>query len=748
MRKLKRVDLVFRNVILLFLFLLVLVIFCESCISIIGEGNLLLDMKSKMAGSTFFGLSLRSVICFIVPGTILLSAFLIFIFRRIDRIRPDDENKVMWVIGGLILLLQGIILFFMIREGMKGCTDTSRIIDQAMAMADTQDGKINNEMLYFARYGNNYSFTILLYYLYRIVRFFGVGYFVPFLMILNTILIDISGVFAIKLVRLLRGNLWGIRIMVLFLLCPTTYVWLLFTYTNTFSMPFVMGVLYFGIKAMRRRKHRIFNIILTAILGAVGYQIRATTIIPVIAVVMGALTAWRLRSYKEKILMIFIVMAIMGASMVISSKVSRSYLKNTSIDQTFPFTHWVMMGLNEKENGYVNSVDVQFSSSFTTKEKKMDYQIIRMKDRLVKMGPVRYAKLLVRKMREVWSVGEDGYQNFYKNGENFSGLYQYIFGDRSGAVGLYNQIFRCATFLFVVFSVFFQLRRRGVEEFFIISLTLLGAILFFLLWETNRKYNICFMGIVMILMGDGITRCSGFVHRMREKLTPSRRFFAGRAAGVAVVLVPAILTVLMVMDRQYYLQKEWDYRKVTIQNFNYREDYRDLKNAGDTAVQTFTTGKAFNEVRVIYGNFMDQKPEPDSFRFELLDPQGNVMTTQSFPQDEKREKKKKFWQSFDVPAVSSGSPSRKYTIRVTCLKTQESGLQLAISPHDEYDLYRGGELYLNSQRQKRDMAFSVSDKTKRASMSKGGFVASIALIWLLYGILVFRLINPYSRPSS
>lgn len=323
MRKLKCVDLVFRKVILVFLFLLVLVIFLESCVSIIGEGNLLLDMKSKMAGSTFFGLSLRSVICFIVPGTILLSAFLIFIFRRIDRIRPDDENKVMWVIGGLILLLQGIILFFMIREGMKGCTDTSRVIDQAMAMADTQDGKLNNEMLYFARYGNNYPFTILLYYLYRIVRFFGAGYFVPFLMILNTILIDISGVFAIKLVRMLRGNLWGIRIMVLFLLCPTTYVWLLFTYTNTFSMPFVMGILYFGIKAMRRREHRILNIILAAILGAVGFQIRATTIIPVIAVVMGVLTAWRIRSYKERILMIFIVVAIMGTSMMISSKVTQ-----------------------------------------------------------------------------------------------------------------------------------------------------------------------------------------------------------------------------------------------------------------------------------------------------------------------------------------------------------------------------------------------------------------------------------------
>lgn len=725
MKKFCKVNLTFRNICLCCLLILSAVIFIESCCSMLGQSKVILEPSKHF------------MLC-IIPGVILLSAFFLFIFRQIDKIQSQNEKKVMWVISGLILLLQGIALFVLIKDGVKASTDTVRVIDQAIAMVKTQDGKINNETVYFGRYGNNYPFTVLLYYICKVIHFFGLECYTAVLMVLNVILMDISGVFAVKLIRMLRGDKWGIKVLVLFLICPTTYVWIPFTYTNTFSLPFIMGVLYFGIKAMRKREHRILNGIVTGILGAVGYQIRATTIIPVIAVILGILLTLRIKRVRDRFILIFIIAAILAGTMMVSSAVCRSHLKNTTIDRTFPPTHWVMMGLNRKSDGFVNDEDVAFSMKYATKDEKFRAHLGVIKKRLKKMGPIGYAELLVRKLNGLWALGEDGYQNWYGNGEDVSDIFQYINGDKSGLAGIYCQVFRSTTFLFIILSVLFQLRRKGVEEFFVLSLTLLGAILFFLLWETNKKYNICFMGIVLILAGDGITHISKFAYRAREQYSKAKLMNIKRAASVATLLVPAFLTILMILDRQYYLQKEWDYRKIAVQDYCFKEEYKDLVKEGDVAEQTFVTAKKFNEISISHR--FKGKAAPDSYRFELLDAQGNMLASQNFPERDQPQKKKKNWKAFDVPEVSPDGGARQYTIRIVCQKDQPDGFfQMAITPFDSYDLYTAGNLNVNREQQKRDMTFRVAEKTTDTCMNRGEYILAGLVIWLLYGFLAYRL---------
>ena len=76
---------------------------------------------------------------------------------------------------------------------------------------------------------------------------------------------------------------------------------------------------------------------------------------------------------------------------------------------------------------------------------------------------------------------------------------------------LFMQAFRVATFFFLLVSVLMQIRQRKFDISFVFSLTFLGAVLFFILWEANRKYNVCFMGVYMLLMADGIERCFRYV---------------------------------------------------------------------------------------------------------------------------------------------------------------------------------------------------------------------------------------------
>lgn len=724
MLKIQRANFALRKFVLGFLFILFSIIFLESCAYMDESGRgFLLDYGRN------------SILC-IVPGAVLLSGFLLFMFRCFEKMRPERIRMATWGLGVLIILIQSTVLIFLMKGGFKGVTDACRVLNQAIAMASEQKGLLDNDVPYFQKFSNNYPFTILLYYLCRGLRFMGVQCYAQVLMVLNIVMIDISGVFALKLVHMLKGRVWRAKLLLLFLLCPTTYVWIVFSYTNTFSMPFVMGTLYFGIKAMRGRKWRIGNTVLAAVLGAVGYQIRPSTIIPVVAIVIGIVLTMRIRQFREKCMLVLIIAVIFAGIMAASSAVCRMHLKNPDSDKTFPFTHWIMMGMNTEKNGFVNEEDVLFTMSFPQKEEKVKHNLKVIKKRLIQMKPAGYAALLINKLELVWGLGTDGYQGYYSNGEDISGLHQYFAGDRGGLAAVYCQIFRCVTFLFALFSVYYQLKRRGKGEIFIVSLTMLGAILFFLIWEANKKYNICFMEPALILMCDGVSRGWELARKVRRKFSAAAKRRLLRSVSVLVLLLPLFATVLMVSERKYYILDKTEHRQEVIEDRVHKEEYILLKNKGDVAEQTFTSGQAFNEVRIMQK--FDREIEMGSYRFELLDGGGKLLVSQYFPH---RRKSKKEWQNFDFKEIKPSGRDSRYTIRIVCEKAQAGGILTAMTPYSAYDVYSGGELTLNDRNLKRDMTFSVSRKKNESRFSVVGYIAIGVVFWLLSGLLFYLVLK-------
>lgn len=718
MEKTGRFSLVFRLAALILLLLLVSIIFFESCFYL-GRKNEFLPNNT------------REVAFCIIPGVILLSGTLIMLFSRIDRIKEKNEKKVIGVLWGIILVFQVAIVYLLIKDGFKGITDTARVINEAIAMLDTQQGRINNEAPYFARYGNNYPFTILIYYICKIVRFFGFRCYTAVLMAINIIMIDCSGMFAMKLVKMLRGNVSGIKFLFLFLLSPTTYMWIIYTYTNTFSMPFITGLLYYGIRAIRKKEHRMRNIVISAAMGAIGFQIRATTIIPLIAILLGILVTAGIRRKKEKSIMVLLVIGIFAGIMFPSSGFYRHHLVNHEQDRTFPFTHWVMMGLNTQKKGAVYDEDVEFTKSMSTKQEKIKGNLKVIRERLQKMGPIGYAGLIVKKMEMVWAAGEDGGRRFHVDGENISEVHQYTYGDKGGLLAVYCQIFRSATFLFVLLSLFFQIRRKGEEEFFVISLTVLGIILFLLLWETNQKYNICFMPLLYILMGEGISQtlaCARKADR-RHGITQNKGYRWG--IRLFFLLIPFMLSLFMIADYRYYIREKSDYHEAIISNVSYKEESRVLKKKGDVAEQTFITNRQFNEIGIMSKN---EKIDEDSYRFQILDENGHPIPIRNVSV-EKKARTRANWYLLHLDSIPAAGKSQKYTIRMECLKNNKRGFLLSVTPFAEYDLYTGGKLMINSRRMHRDMAFCVAYEEKESMMGVGGFILFGLAVWVWSGVL-------------
>ncbi|MBD5090100.1 MAG: hypothetical protein HDT30_15060, partial [Clostridiales bacterium] len=131
-------------------------------------------------------------------------------------------------------------------------SDSFIVTDMASDMAANTEGLLDNSpdnkitAGYFARYENNHFFTILLYWYFHILNSFtslSIGDFVTSVQVLNIIMLDFGILLAYLAARKMKDVKTADTLLLLSALSPTTYVWIFWSYTNTYSIPFVMGIL-------------------------------------------------------------------------------------------------------------------------------------------------------------------------------------------------------------------------------------------------------------------------------------------------------------------------------------------------------------------------------------------------------------------------------------------------------------------------------------------------------------------------
>lgn len=443
----------------------------------------------------------------------------------------------------------------------------------------------------------------------------------------------------------------------------------------------------------------------------------------------------RIRSGKEKICMLLLVAGIFIGVMLATSFLCRTHIVNRESDKTFPFTHWVMMGLNVDKNGFVNNSDVNYSMSLPTKQEKIKGNVEKIKERLSKMGPVGYVLLVAKKLEYVWGAGGDGSLGFYSCGENITGIYQYFYGDKNGLFCIYSQVFRSITFMFALYSVFFQLRKKGLDEFFMLSLTVLGAILFFIIWETNHKYNICFMNLLYILMGDGINCFAGFTRQNKKMEMFLQKKWCRQGVLMFILVIPLAISTLMLADFSHYIQKKSEYHRVALSVINHKAEYISLKKNGDVMEQTFITDQNFNKVYILCKE--SSKWMKDNYLLQLLDEKGDDIGIRQIS-EEVTEGIDGRWICLHLDEIPAVQKAKRFTIRVVCLKNQKKGISLAITPYDMFDLYEDGSLKLNHTLSNRDMAFCVVNSREESLISTTGYIIFGLTVWVFSGILVWK----------
>lgn len=623
---------------------------------------------------------------------ILFSALLIFLavflgFKFIDKINEKQLNYFVFFCFFVFALCE---LFFICNFSSIPTTDSYRCFDTAIGFVNGENpflDKTDNYYNYFCHYSNNNMFISILYVYFGFLKVFGVTDFLFFARLLNAILIFISVILAYLSVKLLFKRRFAAKALLIFTVNPSLYFHIEWVYTLTFSLPFMMAILYFCLvaKYQKTMTKRIVFCVITAVLSAIGYLLRPTSIFPLIA--FAVIQIVRLRFKKEYLVKLSVcaisfLLTFIVAFVPLSSKVNERF--ESTLKYNFPITHWVMMGLND--TGKLDYSDPVLTESFgDTKNEKIKGNLAEIKRRISNKGILGTAKHFAKKTIYTFTDGSHNIKPRINRQQYYSSTYKCINGENNYMFLLYCQGFRAFTYLFVLTALFCLLfSKQKCSQFMPFIITAFGGFVFYLLWEAKQSYSLPFTLFFLILAAYGMNKANEKI-KLSDKLKGK---FPVSAVFSAIMVISLIFTGCFNI---HYLNSREVKEKKTDYSINYYDKRFAKAISTKTFSQEFYTDKNFNFVKLyIYKDENLKVAENKNYAidFKIKNSENITVASKKIDISKFKTKDKKFaCYKIKFPRVLN-EEYQKFTVFVDCGKNDYS-LNWVVSQSFGIDVYKG-----------------------------------------------------------
>lgn len=431
-------------------------------------------------------------------GLIFLSALvfiliLYLLFKIVKKINIT-KRKVFIIFLIFIFLQMLFATFFIVIPTWDFGIVNNIAIDDVLNSNDM----FSNNYLYI--FGNNIGITMLLKFVFSIFNFLGIKHFVVIGILLNILFIDLSIFFLYKLLGLIFEKKHTFLFLLISILFTPFILYVPIYYTDTLSMPFAIGALYFFYKYEFTDKKSKFDLIISSILIGVGACIKITILFLGIAILIGYIFMEKKETISYKLKKMTITIVIVCIPTLCLNAYSNYKMDSTKINELkVPYTHWLMMGLTG--NGGFNNKDPEYTQSFNNIEEKKDANIKEIKVRLKKHIDNDFISFYTDKVLFTWGDGtffapdklrrEPKYQ--YKIG-------RYVYGDKN----MYLKYFGQAEWIFIlifillgiVFRKYLNIKQRDLQ--FNLYVLCFGLLVFFALWEARSRYLVNMIPLLLL----------------------------------------------------------------------------------------------------------------------------------------------------------------------------------------------------------------------------------------------------------
>lgn len=680
----------------------------------------------RYAQSEVFGnvLSPSVNLLFLLLLASMICVFIVLLYRALDRLSRGQ------LIGTSVILLAVMSLIFLIvlcNFELTPSSDSLHIQDTALYFARTGEVPLSDTAFnsgYFSRYANNYFLVVVLRYYFKLCLLMGIQDMYWPLIILSFTAIMTAVVFMYLTGVLLGGIRKGTKILALCVMNPLYYLIVLWVYTNSMSIPFMVAGIYFSLcvyKAGSACRRRVFCV-LTAIVAAVGYYVRPVSVFPIIAAAICAFL-WGLRSRKNmiRVLKCAVICAVVALILVKGISMLNDMHFSTVSEGNFPPTHWIMMASHK--SGYYVKEDVSFTAKFDSYEEKLKATTQKLIENYRKKTLTGLFSFLCDKMLIVWSKGDEWVS--VSQDKKMTPMYSYLVGSQSDLFQAYCYAFRIVTVFLILISIWKLLGKKEIDPAqFIFILALFGGILFYWFWEIKPKYSMPFVYVMLLIAENGAETLAQSSRSMREGLR--RRGKTVAAASLVCALGICVLTYNDIVNSDV-VHKDWSWRgqkQSTMQNILPNEKKVEL-------TQEIYISKPFNRI-VVAGNADKKAVEAgETARFTLLNGDGQVVYEQVIQAQEFAKK--------GYPVIKTGrivpNGREKFTVCLSKDSQSDGKFYFRCKDNQYIDLYEG-VLTVNGGQQRNDLFLQVYNEYNGPWCSVK--IARILFVALVFAVLLLH----------
>lgn len=553
----------------------------------------------------------KKVPLFLAGTSFLLCVFLAALSGRLAPYLERHERIVVPALFCMMAALQ-VTLVLTVRTSLR--YDHLKIFDTAAALLEQETIADTHFRYYFMKYPNNIPVCLFTAAWLRVAQLFGLprAAWMDYMKLVNLLFMNAGLYCTFRLIARHRSRRSGLIFLLLLLVNPLWYLLGQMYYTSTISLAFSMGAVWLFDQA-GRQKEPWKRYLLYAVMGmalAFGYRIRATTVITMAAILIYALM--EIKTVRELRRPAGLAAAVLGLVLV-SVCCGQAERRRAGFDPSetgYPAVHWVMM--SAQGEGQYNSADDAYTGSFSTKEERTQADLERLKERIGQMGPGGLLTLFRNKLRIAFSDGTDDVYSLFRAMQETSGFQRYVNGGRGDYLALYLHSYHGMLTGLLVLAFVLRAVRREKSFLDLLAFHILGAYLFYLIWEVDRAYSIPFMLMLPAWAVDGMAYAADRLETVREKHAAAGFLLPASGCGLIALAAAsaAVVSRSGIPVREYAVLQD--------------QETSDRLLLQTEFVQTFRTDRPFDHVDLWVANW-DGAANDSVYGVEILDESGRIL---------------------------------------------------------------------------------------------------------------------------
>ena len=429
---------------------------------------------------------------------VLTLLFYVLIYLLLTRCSVFIEKHARIILLCFVLFLAILQLVLGYRLQITPQYDFSAVYHGALEWLVT--GTFRSFYEYYYYYPNNFGEMIVLLFWFFCASRIGVQDFYFAGMVLNVLLCSVMVICVYLIIEALLGRKDAVFGLCIMALCPPLYIMAPVYYTDQLTMAFIPVIIWLSLLLYRTKKRWLQEglILLLTLIAFVGYDMKPTVFISVIAVLLFYLMKQRWKLFlllTLHIVVFFFTFLNLQNAYIYSRHLEPAIAKELNS----PIELWVYMGLNE--NVGFSWDDTLYAREFTDPDERKEAIREGIADRIREYGFAGMMKHLKAKSIFVYSDGtfelsytflfgflkENPFEDYITtNGSHYEAWWQFC------TFPWYTTLL---LFVSGALAVVFDEKSR---KLFPVFLALFGLYLFLMLWEVHPRYIVNYYAAFVI----------------------------------------------------------------------------------------------------------------------------------------------------------------------------------------------------------------------------------------------------------